>query len=149
MPAALENQILDALLARANLIVGAPTYNTNPAVKQIGIPRKALPVVAGEAIYLVCSRRMALRNEGSASSHVFKSFFQAWCVADTERAAWNVSDDMMRAVRTAGGEDALFVLAKHGFYEGDCVPPDPETLALIGKPVLVQEFSGQYELLHT
>lgn len=144
---ALESLILDALLVRAQAIAGGPTYNTNPAVKAIGLPIQAIPEGPGEAIYLQ-HVRTALQRRPTGPSHDYDATFVAWCIGDTDREVLNIKDDLLRAVMA--GEAALRTAgATHGFVEGDCFIPDPETLVRIGKAVRIQEFTASYQLTHS
>lgn len=136
-----ENLILDALLVRAQAVVGGATYNTNPAVKQVGIPHDS-SAGSGQAIYLQHVDTDLLRLP-SGPSHEYQAVFHAWCCGDTDREALNVKDDLLRAVRA--GEAALTAIATHGFRDGRCFIPDPATLEKVGKAVRVQEFIAAYQ----
>lgn len=138
-----ENLILDVLLTAAQAVIGGATYNTNPAVKRIGLALDAIPQGGSEGIYLQHVRTSLLRLP-SGPSHDYEAVFHAWCVGDTDREALNVKDDLLRAVRLA--EVALHAVASSGFRDGDCVIPDPDTVAKIGKAVRVQEFVGAFQL---
>ena len=140
-----ENLILDALLTAAQLVVGGATYNTNPAVKAIGLPRDATAIGGGEAIYLQ-HVRTDLQRLPSGPTHDYEAVFHAWCVGDTDREALNVKDDLLRAVRLSEGALQATALASAGFRDSVCVIPDPDTVAKIGKAIRIQEFIGAYPL---
>lgn len=144
---AIENRILDKLLEAAQLVVGGATYNTNPAIKQLGVSLDALPQGGSEGIYIQHVRTV-LKRRPTGPSHDFEAVFHAWCVGDSDREVLNVKDDLLRAVWSKESELMGTGLARHGFIEGECFIPDPETLAKIGKAVRVQEFFGQYQLTH-
>jgi len=141
-----ENLLLDVLLTRMQAITGGPTYNTNPGVKAIGLPADAITPGSGQAIYVQHVSTQALPNQGSLSSHRMRAMYHAWCLADTDRAALNVKDDALRAVRTSEG--SFSALAPYGMREGDCFTPNPEA-TVRGKSVRVQEFFADYEQTHT
>lgn len=139
-----ENIILDALLAAANLIVGAPTYNTNPTVKAIGVPDDVLPQGNGEQIYLQHTSTDLLRDP-TGPSWDYTARFHAWIVGDTDREVLNVVDDMRRAARASYSAITAAGKATHGFSIGSTFIPDADTVKRIGKSVRILEFVGQFQ----
>lgn len=141
-----ENLLLDLLLVRAQAVNGGPTYNTNPAIKDIGLPRDAR-FGPGEAIYLEHVRTLDLVNDGTTASHRKRATFHAWCIGDTDREALNVKDDFERAILLA--ERAFDTLAPYGARIVDCLKPDPATIEKIGKSIRIIEFEADFELTHS
>lgn len=141
---AMENRMLDKLLLRAQAVAGGPTYNTNPAVKQVGLPKDALPEGGGEGIYLIwAATEQVERYAGPV--HAYVAEFQAWCVGDTTREALNVADDFRVAIE---GDEDLGGLAKEGVWLGMAVP-DPEQARRIGKPLVIRTVRATYETSHS
>lgn len=140
---AMENRMLDRLLTVAQTINGGPTFNTNPAIKQVDLPKDALAQGGGEAIFLLWFATEQLPSL-AGRVHQYSAEFQAWCVGDTNREALNVADDFRIAIES---DEQLDGLAKEGVWLGMAIP-DPEQARRIGKPLVIRTVRATYETTH-